>query len=68
MPSTQENNFLYENLVIQLDHKQLRIEIYDTPLGQRFLEALKDNLAKNRVLEKTSVGWVGQIPKEIYIT
>ena len=58
MPSTQENNFLYENLVIQLDHKQLRIEIYDTPLGQRFLEALKDNLAKNRVLEKNFC-WLG---------
>lgn len=58
MPSTQENNFLYENLVIQLDHKQLRIEIYDTPLGQRFLEALKDNLYKNRVLEKNFC-WLG---------
>ena len=58
MPSTQENNFLYENLVIQLDHKQLRIEIYDTPLGKRFLEALKDNLAKNRVLEKNFC-WLG---------
>jgi len=58
VPSTQENNFLYENLVIQLDHKQLRIEIYDTPLGQRFLEALKDNLAKNRVLEKNFC-WLG---------
>jgi hypothetical protein len=58
VPSTQENNFLYENLVIQLDHKQLRIEIYDTPLGKRFLEALKDNLAKNRVLEKNFC-WLG---------
>ena len=44
--------------MIQLDHKQLRIEIYDTPLGQRFLEALKDNLAKNRVLEKNFC-WLG---------
>ena len=39
-----EHNFLFENLVIQLNNKQLRVNIYDTPLGLRWIEALKDNL------------------------
>ena len=58
MPSTQENNFLFENIVVQLNNKQLRINIYDTSLGQRFMEALKDNLDKKRVLEKNFC-WLG---------
>ena len=58
MPSTQENNFLFENIVVQLNNKQLRINIYNTPLGQRFMEALKDNLDKKRVLEKNFC-WLG---------
>lgn len=59
MPSTENNNFLYENLVIQYNNKQVRIHIYDTPLGQRFLDALKDNLDKKRILEKNFcfLGW-----------
>ncbi len=56
--STEENNFLFENIVIQLNNKQLRVEIYDTPLGKRFLEALKDNLKNKRVLEKNFC-WLG---------
>lgn len=61
MPSTENNNFLYENLVIQYNNKQVRIHIYDTPLGQRFLDALKDNLDKKRILEKNFcfLGWAG---------
>ena len=46
------DNFLFENLVIQLNNKQLRVNIYDTPLGLRWLEALKDNLKQKRILEK----------------
>lgn len=59
VPSTENNNFLYENLVIQYNNKQVRIHIYDTPLGQRFLDALKDNLDKKRILEKNFcfLGW-----------
>ena len=59
MPSTEKNNFLFENIVVQLENRQLRIEIYDTPLGERFLEALKNNLRKKRVLEKNFcfLGW-----------
>ena len=44
-------NFLFENLVIQLNNRQLRVNIYDTPLGLRWLEALKDNLKQKRITE-----------------
>ena len=43
---------LFENIVVQYDKKQVRINLYDTPLGKRFIEALKDNLEKQRILEK----------------
>ena len=52
MPSTKENNFILEHVVVQLDNLQYRINIYDTPLGHRWLEALQDNLRQKRVLEK----------------
>jgi hypothetical protein len=54
-----ENNFLFENLVIGLDNKQLRVNICDTPLGLRWIEALKDNLKQKRILEKNFcfLGW-----------
>ena len=50
---------LFENLVIQYNNKQVRVHIYDTPLGKRFLEALKDNLTEKRILEKNFcfLGW-----------
>jgi len=53
------DNFLFENLVIQLDSKQLRVLVYDTPLGKRWLEALRDNLKQKRILEKNFcfLGW-----------
>jgi hypothetical protein len=39
----------------------VRINLYDTPLGHRFVEALKDNLVKKRILEKNFcfLGWAG---------
>ena len=39
----------------------MRINLYDTPLGHRFVEALKDNLVKKRILEKNFcfLGWAG---------
>ena len=59
--STQNtfHNFLFENIVVQYDNKQVRINLYDTPLGKRFIEALKDNLDKKRILEKNFcfLGW-----------
>ena len=59
VPSTEKNKFLFENIVVQYDNKQVRINLYDTPLSKRFIEALKDNLHKQRVLEKNFcfLGW-----------
>ena len=58
MPSTQNtfHNFLFENIVVQYDNKQVRINLYDTPLGKRFIEALKDNLDKKRILKELKSG------------
>tara|TARA_B100000214_G_C23971362_1_gene630311 strand:- start:2890 stop:4032 length:1143 start_codon:yes stop_codon:yes gene_type:complete len=59
VPSTEENKFIFENIVVQLDKLQYRINIYDTPLAKRWLDALRDNLVKKRVLEKNFcfLGW-----------
>jgi hypothetical protein len=50
---------LFENIVVQYNNKQVRINIYDTPLGQRWIEALQDNLRQKRILEKNFcfLGW-----------
>ena len=42
-----------------MDKLQYRINIYDTPLGKKWLDALRDNLVKKRVLEKNFcfLGW-----------
>ena len=58
MPSTQENNFLSEYVVLKLDNKELKINLYDTPLCKRWLVALEDNLKKKRILEKNFC-WLG---------
>ncbi len=54
MPSTLENKIL-----IDYNNKKVKIDIYDTPLGKRFIEALKDNLIEKRILEKNFcfLGW-----------
>ncbi len=59
MPSTAENKIIEEKIIIQYDNHQVSIDIYDTPLGNRFLSALKDNLNKKRILEKNFcfLGW-----------
>ena len=61
MQSTAGNKFLFETIIVQYDNKQVRINLYDTPLGKRFLEALKDNIIKKRILEKNFcfIGWAG---------
>jgi len=61
VPSIQGNKFLFETVIVQYDHRQVRINLYDTPLGHRFVEALKDNLVKKRILEKNFcfLGWAG---------
>jgi hypothetical protein len=54
VPSTLENKIL-----IDYNDKKVKIDIYDTPLGKRFIEALKDNLIEKRILEKNFcfLGW-----------
>ena len=52
MPSTEKNNFIHDMVRVGLTEKAYYFQIYDTPLGHRWLEALKDNLKKERRLEK----------------
>jgi hypothetical protein len=59
VPSTQKNKFLSELVRVGLDDSAYYIQTYDTPLGKRWLEALKDNLKQKRILEKNFcfLGW-----------
>jgi hypothetical protein len=52
VPSTQKNKFLFELVRVGLNDRAYYIQTYDTPLGKRWIEALKDNLKQKRVLEK----------------
>ncbi len=59
VPSTEKDKFLDSKIIVGYNNKEVVIDVYDTPLGKRFIEALGDNLAKNRVLEKNFcfLGW-----------
>ena len=54
MPSTLENK-----IIIDYNGNEVTIDVYDTPLGKRFLDALRDNLSQKRILEKNFcfLGW-----------
>jgi hypothetical protein len=52
VPSTAGNKFLKDRVEVGLDNLSYTINVYDTPLGRRWLEALKDNLKNKRILEK----------------
>lgn len=52
MPSTGKNKFIYDMVRVGLTDKAYYFQIYDTPLGHRWLDALKDNLKQQRILEK----------------
>ena len=52
VPSTQKNKFLFELVRVGLNDRAYYIQTYNTPLGMRWIEALKDNLKQKRVLEK----------------
>jgi hypothetical protein len=54
VPSTLESK-----ICIQYDDIEVTIDIYDTPLGRRFIDALADNLKHKRILEKNFcfLGW-----------
>ena len=45
-------SILEDKIIIEYDHKRVKLDVYDTPLGKRFIEALKDNLVKKKILEK----------------
>jgi len=53
VPSTKDQNkFLFELVRVGLNDRAYYIQTYDTPLGHRWIEALRDNLKQKRVLEK----------------
>ena len=52
MPSTEKNKFIHDMVRVGLIDKAYYFQVYDTPLGHRWLEALKDNLRQKRILEK----------------
>ena len=54
MPST-----LKTKILIDYNTQKVKIDIYDTPLGKRFIQALRDNLVEKRILEKNFcfLGW-----------
>ena len=41
-------SILEDKIIIEYDHKRVKLDVYDTPLGKRFIEALKDNLVKKK--------------------
>ena len=59
MPSTEENKLLAEKIIIGYDNLDAVIGVYDTPLASKWLDAIKDNLSRNRILEKNFcfLGW-----------
>jgi len=50
--SIKDNKFLFELVRVALNDRAYYIQTYDTPLGHRWIEALKDNLKQKRILEK----------------
>ena len=52
VPSTEKTNFIYDMVRVGLTEKAYYFQVHDTPLGHRWLEALKDNLKQKRILEK----------------
>jgi len=52
VPSTGKNNFIHDMVRVGLTEKAYYFQVYNTPLGHRWLEALKDNLRQKRILEK----------------
>jgi len=59
VPSTRGNKFLYDTVEVDLNDLCYTIQVYDTPLSHRWLDALKDNLRRKRILEKNFcfLGW-----------
>ena len=70
VPSTKDQNkFLFELVRVGLDNRAYYIQTYDTPLGKRWIEALKDNLKQKRILEKNFcfLGWADSNRDLLYL-
>ncbi len=52
VPSTKEDKFLAEKIVISYNDIDAGVAVYDNSLGEKFILALKDNLKAKRILEK----------------
>ena len=50
--TSDKTNFLEEKVVVGLNDISYTVNVYDTPLGKRWLKALEDNLKQKRILEK----------------
>lgn len=61
MRSTQEHKFADHKVEVKLQNLSYTINVYDTPLGIRWLESLRDNLVQKRILEKNFcfIGFAG---------
>ena len=55
MPSTEKIKSLDSKIIVGYNNREVVIDVYDTPLGKRFLEALADNLVENRILESATI-------------
>jgi len=52
VPSTDETKILDQQVRVNLDNISYKFDVYDTVLGGKWLNALKDNLQNKRLLEK----------------
>ena len=59
MPSTAKNKFLATKINVYYNEKKVKIDLYDTSLGVRFVQALRKNLINKTILEKNFcfLGW-----------
>lgn len=52
MPSTEKNKSHNDLVEVSLNDISYQFEVYDTPLGKRFIAALNENLRSKKILEK----------------
>ena len=59
VPSTKEDKFLRDTVEVALVNRSYFIDIYDTGLGRKWLQALRENLKQKFILEKNFcfLGW-----------
>jgi hypothetical protein len=59
VPSTENKKLLEDCIEITLNNTSYTIDVYDTPLGLRWIDALADNLRNKKILEKNFcfLGW-----------